>query len=198
MLKGWPTFSSTTDTNSTLGSVQIDNHDKPSLVLFAIIATLVGVICVAGVMCLCLLVNSKRRKQTKHFGSSLQNGQRSKRKKGTEEDAWAGPVKLGGGEREECEGEGEAGWLEDNHKEGNGTEVALSTFIANETEGEREGPNGGVGGPGSLEAKKWEEKAPLLYIDEDMVGGMGKEDMNRPNDREGLNDGLAFCLTTAV
>ena len=74
---------------------------------------------------------------------------------------------------------GGGGNLEDNHKEANGTEVVLSTFIANETDGGRGGPDSGVGGPGSVEAQRWEEEAPLLYIDENVkreTGATQKEE----------------------
>ncbi|XP_046907403.1 zonadhesin-like isoform X2 [Hypomesus transpacificus] len=101
---------STTDTSrSSLDSVLIEDPLKPSLLWSIIVTTLVGVIVVAGVMCLYLFVNLKRPKRTKHFGSNLRNGHGSKRKKMAEEDAWAGPVNLGNGEGEECDGVEEGG-----------------------------------------------------------------------------------------
>ncbi|XP_041719259.2 leukosialin-like isoform X1 [Coregonus clupeaformis] len=154
--------STSTDPDSTVAEVGVQLGQ--SILLF--IALLVGVICMGIVYCVCLIVRRKRQSRTEYFESSFRNGKGSKRKKGAEEDAWAGPVKLGGGDREEGEGGEEGGSPEDNKTEGAGTDVVLSTFIANETEEEKGGPDGGVGVAGSKEAEKWEEEEPLLYIDE--------------------------------
>uniref|UniRef100_A0A4W5P579 Si:ch73-248e21.7 n=1 Tax=Hucho hucho TaxID=62062 RepID=A0A4W5P579_9TELE len=172
------TTHTSTDPDSTVAGIGVETG-QPSLLWVIIVALLIGVIFVGMVYCVCLVIRRKRQSRTEYFVSIFRNGKSSKWKKGAEEDAWAGPVKLGGGNREEDEGGEEGGSPEDNKREGAGTDVVLSTFIANETEGERGGPDGGVGVAGSKEAEKWEEKEPLLYI----VEG---------------NGGAAFCLTTAV
>lgn len=141
----------------------------------------------------------KRRKQSgkQYFGQT--NGQRSKKKKGVEDDVWAGPVTLGGGDCENPE-EGDA---QGEEKKPDGVEVTgLSTFSTLEE-------NGGVGRPGSPEVEKWEEKEPLLFIDEegkekgkeagksedaDAKGGAEKADAKEAEP----NGGETFCLTTAV
>ncbi|XP_038844468.1 uncharacterized protein si:ch73-248e21.7 [Salvelinus namaycush] len=167
------TTHTSTDPDSTVGGVK----ERPlSLFWVIIVGLLVWVICLGMFYCIYLGVRRKRQCRTEYFGSSVQNGKSSKRKKGAEEDAWAGPVKLGGGDREEGEGGEEGGSPEDNKREGAGTDVVLSTFIANETERERGGPDGAVGVAGSKEAEKWEEKEPLLYIDEGVEEGLEKMD----------------------
>ncbi|XP_021481738.1 mucin-6 [Oncorhynchus mykiss] len=159
-----PAMTSTyTDHDSMVGRVK---RSPLSLFWIIIAILLVCVIFPGMVYCIYLGVRRKRQCRTEYFGSGVRNGKSSKWKKGAEEDAWAGPVKLGGGDREEGEGVEEGGSPEDNKREGAGTDVVLSTFIANETEGERGGPDGAVGVAGSKEAEKWEEKEPLLYIDE--------------------------------
>ncbi|XP_045066793.1 mucin-5AC-like [Coregonus clupeaformis] len=157
--------STSTDPDSTVAEVVVE-PGQPNLFWVIIVALLVGVICTGIVYCVCLIVRRKKQSRTVNFESSFRNGTSSKRKKGAEEDAWAGPVKLGGGDREEGEGGEEGGSPEDNKTEGAGTDVVLSTFIAKETEEERGGPDGGVGVAGSKEVEKWEEEEPLLYIDE--------------------------------
>ncbi|XP_071006085.1 leukosialin-like [Oncorhynchus clarkii lewisi] len=164
------TTHTSTDPDSTVAGVRVETG-QPSLLWVIIVTLLIGVIFAGVVYCVCLVIRRKRQSRTEHFVSSFRNGKSSKRKKGAEEDAWAGPVKLGGGDREEDEGGEEGGSPEDNKREGAGTDVVLSTFIANETEGERGGPDGGVGVAGSKEAEKWEEKEPLLYIDEGVEEG---------------------------
>ncbi|XP_029582916.1 uncharacterized protein si:ch73-248e21.7 [Salmo trutta] len=165
------TTHTSTDPDPTAGRVE---RSPLSLFWVIIVGLLVWVICLGMVYCIYLGVRRKRQCRTEYFGSSVRNGKSSKRKKGAEDDAWAGPVKLGGGDREEGEGGEEGGSPEDNKGEGAGTDVVLSTFIANETEGERGGPDGAVGVAGSKEVEKWEEKEPLLYIDEGVEEGLEK------------------------
>ncbi|XP_023854025.1 leukosialin-like [Salvelinus sp. IW2-2015] len=164
------TTHTSTDPDSTSAGIR-GKTGQPSLLWVIIVALLIVVIFAGVGYCVCLVIRRKRQSHTAHFVSSFRNGKSSKRKKGAEEDAWAGPVKLGGGDRKEDEGGEEGGSPEDNKREGAGTDVVLSTFIANETEGERGEPDGGVGVAGSKEAEKWEEKEPLLYIDEGVEEG---------------------------
>eukprot|EP00063_Salmo_salar_P049205 XP_014024040.1 PREDICTED: mucin-2-like [Salmo salar] len=164
------TTHTSTDPDSTVAGVRVKTG-QPSLLWVIIVALLIVVIFAGGFYCVCLVIRRKRQSHTEYFVSSFRNGKSSKRKKGAEEDAWAGPVKLGRGDGEEDEGGEEGGSPEDNKREGAGTDMVLSTFIANETEGERGGPDGGVGVAGSKEAEKWEEKEPLLYIDEGVEEG---------------------------
>lgn len=103
-------------------------------------------------------------------------------------------MKLGGGD---CEAPEEGDALGEDKNDG--VEVTgLSTFSTLEE-------NGGVGRPGSPEVKKWEEKDPLLFIDEEGKEAGKSEDTNakeeagKSDTKEAeLNGGETFCLTTAV
>lgn len=189
------------------GSKNTEHESGPSWLLYIIIA--VAIICVVSAFCVIIFVRRKKKSRSQRFGSGYMNGrnQRSKKKKG-EEDAWAGPVNLEGGDKAECESPEELGQGGDKHPDG--TDLTLSTFVASEA-------NGGVGRPGSMEAQKWEEQEPLLYIDEDAkseakekqnegvekekeVGQKEEEDAKGKTEMKEVkqNEGEAFCLTTAV
>ncbi|XP_010865223.2 mucin-3A isoform X2 [Esox lucius] len=201
------TSPATTHSSTSIVSMGEKRTSKLSWVI--LVALLSGVVLIGALYCLCLLIRRKRRSRTEYLGSSFRIGKASKRKKGAEQDTWAGPVKLGAGEKEEAEGGGEDRGPEDDKREGGGVEVVLSTFTANE--GEKGGPDGGLGMAGSRESKRWEEEEPLLYIDEgvvdepermspekDMEGGEGNGPHFSDNDKSEQNGGAAFCLTTAV
>ncbi len=64
----------------------------------------------------------------------------------------------------ECDAEVQEGLLPNNGKQ-DGDDMVLSTFAALDA---GDVSNGGVGGDGTKEAKKWEEQEPLIYIDEDV------------------------------
>ncbi|XP_028843644.1 flocculation protein FLO11 [Denticeps clupeoides] len=161
---------------------------------------IIAAVCSAAT-CVCIVAGILRFRKKKYNPASM-NGrvQRSKKKKG-DEDAWAGPVNLGGAEREECEGGEVAGG---DKKENDGADVPLSTFA--NTAGEKVGPNGALGGEGTEQAQKWEEHSRLLYIDEDGEEEDKKEKQaskgengREPTDiRAELNGAATFCLTSAV
>ncbi|XP_047017540.2 mucin-2 [Ictalurus punctatus] len=142
------------------------------------------------IFCVTILIKRKQKRSGKQsFGYT--NGQRSKKKKGTEDNVWAGPVELGGGD---CEAPDEGDVQgEEKKTDGGGEVTGLSTFVPSEE-------NGGVGRPGSPEVGKWEEKEPLLYIDEEATqkgkeaGASGDADVKEAEP----NGGETFCLTTAV
>lgn len=141
----------------------------------------------------------KRRRQSGQQNFGYMKGQRSKKKKVTEDDVWAGPVKLGG---RDCEGAEEVE-VQGEEKKTDGVEVTgLSTFSTLEE-------NGGVGRPGSPEVEQWEEKEPLLFIDEEGKEKKNEAEKNEDADAEAAagktnkkeaepNGGETFCLTTAV
>lgn len=167
---------------------------------------LIIIVCVIIICALCvgmiLLVQRRKKKASQTFGPVYLNGQskRSKKKKGAGDDAWAGPVNMEEGL--ECDPEVQDGLLPDDGKK-DGDEMVLSTFAALD---EGDMSNGGVGGEGTKEAKKWEQQEPLLYIDEDAdenkAGKTLAEDKTQKGDEKSeekeLNGGETFCLTTAV
>lgn len=167
---------------------------------------LIIIVCVVIICALCvgmiLFVLRRKKKASQTFGPMYVNGQskRSKKKKGAGDDAWAGPVNMEEGL--ECDPEVQDGLLPDDGKQ-DGDDMVLSTFAALD---EGDMPNGGVGGEGTKEAKKWEEKEPLLYIDEDVdenkEGKTVAENKTQKGDDKSeekeLNGGETFCLTTAV
>lgn len=156
----------------------------------------VSIVCVLFV-CLLLFILCRKKKNTSgKFGPGYMNGQNknSNKKKGVEKDAWAGPVHLEAGERVECDGEVQ-GAPESANGNRDGEDVVLSTFVPFETD---DTSNGGVGGEGTKEAKKWEEQEPLLYIDEDEDKITEGNNQEKPASDEKMLGGEAFCLTTAV
>ncbi|XP_067238123.1 chondroitin proteoglycan 1 [Chanodichthys erythropterus] len=164
---------------------------------------LIIIVCVIIICALCvgmiLLVQRRKKKASQTFGPVYLNGQskRSKKKKGAGDDAWAGPVNMEEGL--ECDPEVQDGLLPDDGKK-DGDEMVLSTFAALD---EGDMSNGGVGGEGTKEAKKWEQQEPLLYIDEDAdenkAGKTLAENKTQKGDEKSeLNGGETFCLTTAV
>ncbi|XP_017552908.1 uncharacterized protein si:ch73-248e21.7 [Pygocentrus nattereri] len=180
----------------------VESSGTSSNWLIIIITAVVVTACVIFMFCCIALIKKRKKRGTQNFGHGNMNGrsQRSKKKKG-EDDAWAGPVNLVGGEKGECEGPEEGGQGDD--KKPDGTDAVLSTFVALDE-------NDGVGRPGSMEVQKWEEKEPLLYIDEE-VKGEGREKQKEGGQKEEedtkgmtemkepkVNGGEAFCLTTAV
>ncbi|XP_034165631.2 mucin-2 [Pangasianodon hypophthalmus] len=192
-----PTITSTESTPSRdTSTVNQDSEKGPNWLIIAIIALVI--FCILTTLCVMAII-IKRRRQSGKQSFGYMNGQRAKKKKGAEDDVWAGPVKLGGGDGEGPEEGDEPGVA----KKADGVEVTeLSTFVTVEE-------NGGVGRPGSPEAKKWEEKEPLLYIDEQRkekekeAGKSGdaeaKEGAGKTDAKEAEpNGGETFCLTTAV
>lgn len=196
-----------------------DDQSNMPLWLWIVIAALVAML--VGAVCVALLVQ-RRKKRTDHvFGGMNGRSQRSKKKKG-EDDVWAGPV-LMAGEGNNCEGKGGDG----DHVEGNGggglaemaAEPMLSSFAPSDEEK-------AVGADGTKEARRWSERSPLLYIDEDAEevkptkeeaqppvfsqdggsagkteeGGAGQQETGGTlgETSEVLNGGVAFCQTTAV
>lgn len=192
------------------------SQPKRSLWLWVIITALVAAL--ASIICIALLVKRRKQKTDHNFGrtSMMGRSQRSKKKKG-EEDAWAGPVMIGGVEKEEWDAKEDDGNVVENGGAEEETQVLLSTFTPSEEEK-------AVGAVGTKEAKKWEEQSPLLYIDEDVeVETPPKEQPMAPSqdgqsagktEAEGteeqkkgevmgetggvLNGAVAFCQTTAV
>ncbi|KAG7334597.1 hypothetical protein KOW79_001193 [Hemibagrus wyckioides] len=188
-------------TLSTTHNTVMTTHSEGATkgVSWLIIAVIALVIfCILTTLCVMAIV-VKRRRQSGQQDFRIVNGQRSKKKKGTEDDVWAGPVKLGGGD---CEGQEEID-AQGEQKKTDGVELAgLSTFSTLEE-------NGGVGRPGSPEVEKWEEKEPLLFIDEE--GKEKKKEVGKSEDADAKaaagktdakeaepNGGETFCLTTAV
>lgn len=167
---------------------------------------LIIIVCVIIIFVLCvgmiLFVQRRKKKASQTFGPVYVNGQskRSKKKKGAGDDAWAGPVNMEEGL--ECDPEVQDGLLPDGGKQ-DGDDMVLSTFAALD---EGDMSNGGVGGEGTKEAKKWEQQEPLLYIDEDVdenkAGKTLAENKTQKGDGKSeekeLNGGETFCLTTAV
>lgn len=167
---------------------------------------LIIVVCVIVICVLCvgmiLFVKRRKKNASRTFGPMYVNGQskRSKKKKGAEDDAWAGPVNLEAGV--ECDAEVQEGLLPDDGKK-DGDDMVLSTFAALD---EGDMSNGGVGGEGTKEAQKWEKQEPLLYIDEDVGENKAGETLaenktqkgDDKNEEKELNGGETFCLTTAV
>lgn len=167
---------------------------------------LIIIVCVAAVCVLLavmlLFVQRRKKNASRIFNPGYANGQSktSKKKKGAEKDAWAGPVHLKAEEGVECDGEVQ-GALMSGDGNGDGDDVVLSTFAALEADN----TSNGVGGEGTKEAKKWEEQEPLLYIDDDVKVGnaVGSNDRQEVNEKVGngekmLNGGETFCITTAV
>ncbi|XDV13077.1 hypothetical protein PO909_001577 [Leuciscus waleckii] len=167
---------------------------------------LIIVVCMAVMCVLCvgmiLFVQRRKKNASRTFDPMYVNGQskRSKKKKGAEDDAWAGPVNLEAGV--ECDAEVQEGLLPDDGKK-DGDDMVLSTFAALD---EGDMSNGGVGGEGTKEAQKWEKQEPLLYIDEDAAENKAGETLAENKTQKGddkseekeLNGGETFCLTTAV
>ncbi|KAL0993671.1 hypothetical protein UPYG_G00111400 [Umbra pygmaea] len=205
-IPGHATTTAVTHTSTSIAGEAMVPTSSSNLIWVIIVALLTGVIVVGAFYCICLVIRRKRRSHSEYLGSSFRTGKPSKRKKGAEQDAWAGPVKLGAGE-EGVAGE-DGGGAENDKSEGGRAEVVLSTFTANE--GERNGPDKGVGMSGSKESKKWEEQEPLLYIDEGVDEEPERVSSEKHMDREGnghqvgeservqQNGGAAFCITTAV
>ncbi|XP_026990558.2 hepatitis A virus cellular receptor 1 [Tachysurus fulvidraco] len=183
-------------TNSGMSSLAKDTKKEANWLIISVIALVI--FCILTTLCVMIIV-IKRRRQSGHQNFGHMTGQRSKKKKVTEDDVWAGPVKLGG---RDCEGPEEVE-VQGEEKKTDGVELTgLSTFTTLEE-------NGGVGRPGSTEVKQWEEKEPLLFIDEegkekrneagksedaDAEAAAGKTDKNEAEP----NGGETFCLTTAV
>ncbi|KAL4658329.1 Tetraspanin-4-like [Arapaima gigas] len=108
-------------------------------------------------------VRHRRKSRKETLGSTLRNGgnRKSKKLNGKEDNAWAGPVTIGG-EKDGDEGAdggviGECDMKEDD-------QVVLKTFTPRE-----EAQVKGVGADGSKEAQKWAEAAPLLFIDDGLT-----------------------------
>lgn len=195
-----PSTLMTSTTSSDTGGIGAGSKDEKGSEPNWLIVAVIVMVLVCLLITTCVMIICKRRKQSGKQQFSPVNGQkRSKKKKGPEDDVWAGPVKLGGGDCEDLE----EGDLPGEEKKGDGVEVTgLSTFVMVEE-------NGGVGRPGSPEVTKWEEKEPLLFIDEE--GKMKRNEAGKSEDADANgeagksdakeaepNGGETFCLTTAV
>ncbi|KAK7167777.1 hypothetical protein R3I94_001993 [Phoxinus phoxinus] len=191
---------STQFTSVTTGG-KVEQSIYPMQTNWLLIIVCVTVICVLCVGMI-LFVQWRKKNASRTFGPTYVNGQskRSKKKKGAEDDAWAGPVNLEAGV--ECDAEVQEGLLSDDGKK-DGDDMVLSTFAALD---EGDMSNGGVGGEGTKEAQKWEKQEPLLYIDEDVGENKAGETLAENKTQKGddkseekeLNGGETFCLTTAV
>lgn len=189
----------TTETTGVIieGSILSSKSSNWLLIIIVFVA-------IIFLLCVGMILFAQRRKKiaSRNFGPMYINGQskRSKKKKGAEDDAWAGPVNLAAGA--ECDPELQEGLMPNNGKQ-DGDDMVLSTFAALEA---GDVSNGGVGGDGTKEAKKWEEQEPLLYIDEDAnedkTGKTLEESEKQKGDEKSeekeMNGGETFCLTTAV
>ncbi|KAL0197728.1 hypothetical protein M9458_006268 [Cirrhinus mrigala] len=195
-----PNFSEVHTTFSSAGVILEDSSSPwENSWLIIIIACMVTLL----VLCVVIIVIIQRRKKnaSRNFGPVHVNGQskRSKKKKGAQDDAWAGPVNLEAGV--ECDAEAQDGLLPNDGKQDD--DMVLSTFTAPDA---GDVSNGGVGGDGTKEAKKWEEQEPLLYIDEDATENKAEKTLaenekqkgDDKSEEKGMNGGEAFCLTTAV
>lgn len=173
-------------------------HEEPNWVLIIVVCAIVAcVLCVIVI----LFVQQRKKKASRTFGPAYMNGQskRSKKKKGAEDDRWAGPVNLEAGA--ECDADVQGSLLQNDEKQ-DGDDVVLSTFA---TLDEDAMSNGAVGGEGTKEVKKWEEQEPMPFIDEDVdenkAGKTLSQNESSKEDgksEESMNGGETFCLTTAV
>ncbi|XP_060758300.1 uncharacterized protein si:ch73-248e21.7 [Neoarius graeffei] len=193
----------TSTTTNSSGISDIENNGSragskkgPNWLIIAVIVLVI--FCILATLCI-IAVIFRRRKQSGKQDFGYMNGQRSKKKKGAEDDVWAGPVKLGGGD---CAGPEEGDVKGEQKKLDEAEMTALSTFTTVEE-------NGGVGRPGSPEVGKWEEQEPLLFIDEEgkekrkeegkSDDADAKEGAGRTEEKEAEpSGGESFCLTTAV
>ncbi|XP_059414196.1 uncharacterized protein si:ch73-248e21.7 [Carassius carassius] len=160
---------------------------------------LIIIVCVAVIFLLCvgmiLFVHWRKKNASRNFRPQ---SKWSKKKKGGENDAWAGPVNLEAGA--ENDAEVQEGLLPNNGKS-DGDDMVLSTFT---TPDGGDMANGGVGGDGTKEAKKWEEQEPFKFIDEDVnedkttLAENEKQKGDEKSEEKGMNGGETFCLTTAV
>ncbi|KAA0705665.1 hypothetical protein E1301_Tti004427 [Triplophysa tibetana] len=186
----------------TTARIVMGSFFQTHLTLIIIVCAVIICVILAGML---LFIQRRKRNASRKFDPGYVNGQskRSKKKKGAENNAWAGPVHLEAEEGVECDG-GVQGALMPG--DGNADEdFVLSTFTAQETD---DTLNGGLGGEGTEEAKKWEDQEPLLYIDEDVtednIGNrVGSKDTREVDEKVGngekmLNGGDTFCITTAV
>lgn len=186
---------------TTITGVLIEPSDMPMKTIWLIIIVCVAII---FVLCVSMTVFIQRRKKTasRNFSPMYINGQskRSRKKKGAEDDAWAGPVKMEAGV--ECDAVVQEGLMPNSGKQ-DGDDMVLSTFAALDA---GDTSNGGVGGDGTKEAKKWEEQEPLFFIDEDVnedktgktLAENEKQKGDEKSEEKGMNGGETFCLTTAV
>ncbi len=188
----------TTEKNGVIIEGSIKPFKTNWLLMIIVFVAIIFVLCVG------MILFALRRKKiaSRNFGPMYMNGQskRSKKKKGAEDDAWAGPVNLEAGV--ECDAEVQEGLLPNNGKQDE-DDMVLGTFAALDA---ADVSNGGVGRDGTKEVKKWEEQEPLLYIDEDVnedkTGKTLEESEKQKGDdkseKKEMNGGEAFCLTTAV
>ncbi|XP_051987272.1 mucin-5AC [Xyrauchen texanus] len=198
-------------TPTTIGGY-VKHSILPTQISWLLILIIVLSVIILCVLLVALLMFVQRRKKiaSRKFGPGYVNGQnkRSMKKKGAEDDAWAGPVNLEAGDKVECDGVVQGGLLSDEGRE-DGDDLVLSTFAAIES---GDTPIGGVGGEGTKEVKKWEEQEPLLYIDENVEEdnkekAVAEKQRQKGDENNGqlavreikdLNGGETFCLTTAV
>lgn len=193
---------STHFTNATTVVFLIEESSMPLKTNWLLI--IIVFVAIIFALCVGMILFAQRRKKSasRNFGAMYMNGQskRSKKKKGAEDDAWAGTVNLEAGV--ECDAEAQEGLLPNNGKQ-DGDDMVLSTFAALDA---GDASNGGVGGDGTKEAKKWEEQEPLLYIDEDVnedktgktLEESEKQKGDEKSEEKDKNGGETFCLTTAV
>ncbi|XP_016395582.1 cell wall protein DAN4-like [Sinocyclocheilus rhinocerous] len=186
----------TTATTGVIIGGKIMSWKTSWLLIIIVFVAIIFALCVGMI----LFTQQRKKNASRNFSPMYMNGQskRSKKKKGAEDDAWAGPVKLEAGV--ECDAE--EGLMPNNGKQ-DGDDMVLRTFAALDA---ADASNGGVGGDGTKEAKKWEEQEPLLYTDEDVNEGKTGKTLEESEKRNGdekseekvMNGGETFCLTTAV
>ncbi|XP_056309669.1 uncharacterized protein si:ch73-248e21.7 [Danio aesculapii] len=173
-------------------------HEETNWLLIIIVCAIVAcVLCVIVI----LFIQQRKKKASQTFGPAYMNGQskRSKKKKGEVDDGWAGPVNLEAGA--DCDADVQEALLHNDEKK-DGDDVVLSTFA---TLDEDAMSDGGVGGEGTKEAKKWEEQEPMPFIDEDVDENKAGKTLSGNESSKGdgkseenMNGGETFCLTTAV
>ncbi|XP_061087943.1 uncharacterized protein LOC133122166 [Conger conger] len=197
--KSSPAVASATPRDTSNGSSKTNGFGK------VIIIIVLSLVCISGIIFLCMLFNKRKKTRSENFNSSFRNGgsSKSKRKKATEDEAWFGPVAFKGEEEVEAGGEGRK--EVDGKSEGEGVQVVLSTFMAKE--GEKDGVNGGC--IEVMKDTKKEEEVPLMVMDEDVektdveVTSSTSMSSSLPpalseTDAGEQNGSAAFCLTSAV
>ncbi|XP_064180678.1 mucin-2-like [Anguilla rostrata] len=186
---------------STVGSTASSPTPVPIIQGFGIVIIIIAlVVCMSGIIFMSMFFNKRRKRRSENFSYSFRTGgsSKSKMKKGTDDDAWFGPVALKGDEAVEA---GEEGGNEVDG-DGEGVQVVLSTFMAKEEE--KDGVNGSC--VGAKEDIKKDEEVPLLITDEDVEKAVShspplSSSLSPPLSETAAgeqNGSPAFCLTSAV
>lgn len=192
--------SSDLNPTSTVGSTAsshtpVSKSQNFGIVIIIIIAL---VVCMSGIIFMSMFFNKRRKRRSENFSFRTGGSSKSKMKKGTDDDAWFGPVALKGDE--EVEAGEEVGNGVDG--DGEGVQVVLSTFMAKEEE--KDGVNGSC--VGAKEDIKKDEEVPMLSTDEDVEKAVThspplSSSLPPPLSETAAgeqNGSPAFCLTSAV